>query len=984
MSGAIAAVATAVSAAAANTAAFLGASSAVIEAASSIGYSLATIGITTGISAGIGAALAPKVPDPQALQFPLKQPMAPRQSAFGRVRVAGSYVYFGTGTVGFTTSLSVDVLALLDGRSAQFVSYYLNDDLMAPVGSYWYAPGAPGKYGGGGSNPPNLVQFDSRLGLDAETSYSEIAPALPLWDANHRGDGVTSMLLLCKPARREDQSGDFPNGLPTPSAVIDAQLSFDPRDESQTQGDKSTYKFSDNPVLCLLAYLTDANGGMGLNYARFIAPAIDLWISAADECDGLVSTSGMHATLLDAAAVGDNKIFLADTTGLEAGAVISLPTEDVTVSGLGLAGEVDLTSDLLYSHSAGELAYWNASGQSARYRCAGTYQHDTPPGDVVKSILSTFDGWLGQRGDGALVVRTNTIYDAGFTLSARHITGYGLQQFVPDEQATNQYVVSYTDPASAFNKAEAGYVQDDIDIAARGTVRSNELYLQWVPSGPQAITVARAMLARSTQQTRLSLTCNLSGLGVLGHRYVPVEIVDGGSTLFSGIIEITGKPTIDLASMSVSFSGVATGVSALSSGRAICIIIDTSLPGSHSPSLLAFVKAGVIDTLRLISSSFGSGVDLCVVACADEGTETSIVRRAPSPSDVDELVSFVSALTMSGDSNGRFAAWSALDEAKTAFFDGTDAGITARQVITIWENGPSLAPNNSFDSAAAAATLAAIEAMPDVSASVISYEIADDGRAELCFGSQLVGDVPLATSESEIYAAVESDVFGTTSTPGAGYTLPTLAPPSGAPLQPLATPTITSVTPVYPNSGGGVAGARLSIVVGDPGLTAVWKVQWKLSSDSVWTLDQGAADASGSPLTILSGLIPASGSIDVQVAYVTASQVSPWSATTTATIAAPIGAAASTSKSASFTTTADKNVYYLDTSGGAWTVTLNATPATNEVVEVWDSTGHAGTNPISFAGNGKNIAGVSSVSNAIQINFGHARLIYDGTQWLMQ
>jgi hypothetical protein len=54
------------------------------------------------------------------------------------------------------------------------------------------------------------------------------------------------------------------------------------------------------------------------------------------------------------------------------------------------------------------------------------------------------------------------------------------------------------------------------------------------------------------------------------------------------------------------------------------------------------------------------------------------------------------------------------------------------------------------------------------------------------------------------------------------------------------------------------------------------------------------------------------------------------------------------------------------------------------VVEVWDATGHAGTNPISFDGNGKNIAGVATVANGVQINFGHARLIYDGTQWLMQ
>jgi hypothetical protein len=550
MSGAVTAIATAVSAAAANAVAFAGASSAVIEGVSTAAYTLASIGVTTGIAAGIGAIFAPKVPDPQSLQFPLKQPMPIRQSAFGRVKVGGCYAYFGTGTVGASTHLSINIHAMLDGRSQGLVAFYLNDDLMAPVGDYWYAPGAQGKYGGGGSNPPNLVQMDFRLGLDTETSYSEIAPALPLWDTNHRGDGVTSLAVYCTPARREDQQGDFPNGDPVASAVFDAQLVYDPRDVGQTQGDKSTYLFSDNPILCLLAYLTDANGGMGLDYARFIEPAIDFWKDAADECDGLIDTSGMHATLLDAAAVGDNKIYLADTTGLAVGATVQLPTENVTVSGFGLAGEVDLTSNLLFAHSAGELAYWPGFGQAKTYRCAGTYPHDTHPGDVIKSILATFDGFLGQRGDGALVVRTNTVYTPSVTLGDKHILGYQVQHFLPDEQVTNQYVVSYTDPASGFNKAEAGYVEDDDDIAARGTVRSSELYLQWVPSAPQALTVARSLLARSTQALRGTVTCNLSGLGVLAERYVTLQIAELPD-LADTIVEITGKPTIDVASMTV-------------------------------------------------------------------------------------------------------------------------------------------------------------------------------------------------------------------------------------------------------------------------------------------------------------------------------------------------------------------------------------------------------------------------------------------------
>jgi hypothetical protein len=977
VSGAISAIATFASAAA-ETAAGTSLSFATAHFVGVAVYSVTSFSLTAGALYGLNAALQPKLPSPQALQTPLKQPMPVRQSAFGRVRVSGAYAYFGTGTVGATTNLSIDMLALLDGRSENIVSFYLNDDLMAPVGDYWYAPGAPGKYGGGGSRTPNLVQIDSRLGLPTETSYSEIEPALPLWDANHRGDGVTSMALYCKPARREDQAGDFPNGVPTPSAVIDAQLIFDARDVDQVQGDKSTYKFSDNPIWELLAYMTDAEGGIGLDYARFIEPAIDLWIAAANECDGLVSTSGMHATLADAAAAGDHKIFLNDTTGLTVGANVQLTSETVTVSALPGLGEVDITGALVYAHGAGELAKWDGTGQQSRYRCAGTYKHDTPPGDVISSILATFDGWMMQRGDGAFVVRTNTIYEPTVVLTDKHIVGYQIDEYQLDEQATNQFIVSVTDPAAAFNKAEAGYVQDDADIASRGQVKSSELYLQWCPSIPQGISVGRAVLARSTQSTRGTITCNLAGLAVSGERYVGVQIGDFPA-LGNALVEIVGDLNDDPKSMTVSFPFVDVGARASGGPQAICFAADIS--ATIVTGYLAELQAALTNALTLVGATSGGGVvDLAVVVMGLAAS--SIVKRAASVSDIADIITWVEALTLTVSNH--MDASVGMTECKS-FFDATDAGVTDRRIIWVWQGVPDTTSDMTLYPAYAAAAQAVRDSMapvPDVY--VINVEFADTTWAAYLDNTPADG-IPQATTADAITRRVEQALFGSVSTAGAGYTLPPLAPPSGATLQPLTPPTITSVTPDYADSGGGVSGARLLIEVDDPGGNVTWKLRWKLSADTLWTEDGGpiAADP-GPPMTMLSGFVPASGVIDVQVAYVTASQTSDWSATEPVTVAAALGAAASTAKSASFTTTPDHNVYYLDTAGAAITVTLNATPAADEVAEIWDATGHAGANPISFAGNGHNIAGAANVANFIAINFGHARAIFDGTQWLMQ
>jgi hypothetical protein len=92
----------------------------------------------------------------------------------------------------------------------------------------------------------------------------------------------------------------------------------------------------------------------------------------------------------------------------------------------------------------------------------------------------------------------------------------------------------------------------------------------------------------------------------------------------------------------------------------------------------------------------------------------------------------------------------------------------------------------------------------------------------------------------------------------------------------------------------------------------------------------------------------------------------------------------SANKSANFNVTHAAGRYYIDTAGGAYTATLPAAPATDEEYEFWDATGHAGANPVSFDGNGHNIAGTGTLANFIAVDFGRARLVYDGTQWLAQ
>lgn len=929
------------------------------EIAGALTYSAIEVGIYAGISIGVGLLTAPKVPDPAALQTPLKQSMPVRQSAFGRVRVSGAYALFAAGSGGSKT-VAHQVLALLDGRSHQVVNYYLNDDLMAENGGgYWYAPGAYGKYGQG-DGAGNLVQIDSRIGNTPEVPYA-ISGSLPLWDSSHRGDGVTSMVVVCKQAHKEDQAACFPNGVPSPSAAIDAQLIYDPRDPGQNQGDPSTYTFSDNPALCLLAYLTDASGGVGLDYARFIAPTIDYWKAVADECDGLVSTSGMHATLAEASAAGDNTLTLNDLTGLSAGVVISLPTEDVTVSSIS-GPVVTLTGDLTYAHSAGELAYWSGSGQQALYRCAGTYRHDNAPGDVIKSILSSFDGWLGARGDGALVPRTNTLSTPSVVLTDRHVVGYQAQHYLPDEQAVNQLIVSYTDPAAAFNKAEAGYVQDDADIAARGTVRSQQLPLDWVPSAPQAMTVANAVLARSTQPLRGTLTCNFAGLAVLGERYVQLQLSELPE-LNDLTVEVTGKPTIDLAAMTVSFPWIAAVATEI-------VVPPLEVVGANL-AIDAAAQSGSITLPSDIPAGYHV-VAFCTgtPAVSSGWTEIMAVHHDPQvlfpgsrgawryfPSGAPATVSpFGGGVTSLG-------AWAVggLDPIFTPslHYAALDPEVFGGSSVTLTDSAPTEGLYLFMGVAVTLSGNPGIASHSNLTDFSIDTEVhgSPNGPGGLVLHASYASTPGAPVTETVSWAAghpVAGFMIGFNNSFGTPVTYPLSPPgsPSGGTLDPLTAPTITSVTPEYPDSGGGVAGARLSIVVGDPGLDNLgWRVQWKLSSDTVWA---SAGDSlTASSFTLLTGLIAASGSVDVQVAYFTANQTSPWSATTTVTVAAPVANTATGTASAALAANDLVNIY----SGGVRKADASAGYPAHGFVDAAVSSGATAT--VLFGGT---ISGLSSLT----------------------
>tara|TARA_R110000765_G_scaffold195825_8_gene301310 strand:+ start:2358 stop:3401 length:1044 start_codon:yes stop_codon:yes gene_type:complete len=71
-----------------------------------------------------------------------------------------------------------------------------------------------------------------------------------------------------------------------------------------------------------------------------------------------------------------------------------------------------------------------------------------------------------------------------------------------------------------------------------------------------------------------------------------------------------------------------------------------------------------------------------------------------------------------------------------------------------------------------------------------------------------------------------------------------------------------------------------------------------------------------------------------------------------------------------------------DTSAGAFTITLPATPASGDEVWFADSGANWATNNLTVSGNGKNVDGAATF--AADVNQGHFAAVYNGVQWVIR
>jgi hypothetical protein len=413
-------------------------------AASKLAVGLFLGGASSILGFAANTLFGPKAPKPQQSESQTKSPTAPRVYCYGRRRVYGNVVFWGSATSG----ASVDVIAFLDGQSHAMVQAYLNDEPVTISGGNVTSPDGKAYAG-------NIVQAGFRLGAATETAHAAVISALPsVWTSAHRGDGVTSGYLIKQPVKEKRYLERYPQGDNVVlSAVFDAQLCYDPRTD--------TTVWTDNPVLHMLHYLTEREG---YDYATRILPQIALWEAAADICDETISSEKRYRSWI-----------LCDSTA--------------------------------------------------------------KPHEVKASILETFDGWMAENEAGEVLIYAGKYTAPTVTINAAHIVEYEHQSYVNDEDYFNEISVKYISADHDYNEVEAQPWRDESDITARGYVNSTSIAPQ-VPSHKQARRLAKITQARNNAADRGTVTTNYGGRIVEGQRFINLEIIEAGVTIFDGVAEI--------------------------------------------------------------------------------------------------------------------------------------------------------------------------------------------------------------------------------------------------------------------------------------------------------------------------------------------------------------------------------------------------------------------------------------------------------------
>lgn len=325
-----------------------------------------------------------------------------------------------------------------------------------------------------------------------------------------------------------------------------------------------------------------------------------------------------------------------------------------------------------------------AGGTEARYRSCISHMHTQSHAEVNATILAACDGWMATRPDGSLAIYAGKYYAPTVTIGPENIVSWDWEGVgVDDDEAVNEFVCSYISVAHDYNSVECDAWRDEDDITERGQVLSQNMEIQ-TPSWGQVRRLAKRKMARVNAVFRGTITTNVSGRIARGHRYITLNLVEGGDTYYSGPAEITAV-TRNMQTGGITFSWVSADPDIDAWNAAT----EEGSPAANGDRVAPQpLSTPIIDTATAEFGYDGTSAQIRVLADSDDGDDItwylrwkldtdSIWNEAEytdiNPSSTVELLSalvpinaMIDIAIAYGVGDGRISDWSATETIDTS------------------------------------------------------------------------------------------------------------------------------------------------------------------------------------------------------------------------------------------------------------------------------------------------------------------------------
>ncbi len=374
-----------------------------------------------------------------------------------------------------------------------------------------------------GTDPTAKYRYVMNLhhGAASQTADEMLSNSMPNWTTSHRLDGI------CYIAAHYgyDKEGMW-KGVPQLTVQVRGKKVFDPRDASQTFGNVSTYKHSDNPALCFLDYITNDEYGKGLTSSQI---NMSTFTSAANVCDTQVDQpyfNGSAQNLTWSGVTGDdfitvlgsgnvnliwyqNKIAelfdLFDDNGN--GVLDGVEIKDIYRSQFYDENEdfriyIDAVLGTTYAQQAGTSLL-----KVKRFHCNGYLDANKNVMDNAKELLANMRG-IFLYIDGKYELSIEDTGSSSFSITDDNIiadSGISVDYGNKDKKA-NKVIVEFfngnkkyeLDTATVLHDASPNYTSDD-----GGEVLEIKAEFPYISDPYIAYNMAKAILTRSRNQTTM-------------------------------------------------------------------------------------------------------------------------------------------------------------------------------------------------------------------------------------------------------------------------------------------------------------------------------------------------------------------------------------------------------------------------------------------------------------------------------------------------